>query len=266
MRPGRAEIPAQKVHARSDSARNQCQTCPVTLADLPWIFSDQRPHGVLRFDHDDIDWVDSTGKSPLGVVQKVTPEAEFEVSFVVPGNIPPTSELLDSALPELNLLLAYEYGDDPSELIVTPSVDESTNDITVTWSKEAPATVEGFAEAAAEMAWTDEQSAEVERWIGETVDLARRMQSHVEITAERIVDDIGNGFTVSMPFGDNENIDGGYIATFLLPTDSEDDDLDPDDVRELGLEGARAWAAVSTHFPAQFLLEACGYFGFDVVE
>ncbi|BDZ50306.1 hypothetical protein GCM10025867_25470 [Frondihabitans sucicola] len=238
----------------------------MTLADLPWIFSDQRPHGVLTYDHDDVDWVDAEGKSPLGAVQDVVVGAEFEVSFVVPGNVEPTSDLLDSALPDLNLLLAYEFGGAPSELIVTPSVESSENDITASWSGDGPVALDGFADAAAELKWTDEQATEVERWIGSTVDLARRLQSHIELTAERIEDDIAHGFTVSMPFGDNENIDGGYIATFLLPTDTEDDELDPDAVNDLGLDGARAWAAVSTHFPAQFVMEACGYFGFDVVE
>lgn len=252
--------------ARSDSVGRQCQTWRVTLADLPWIFSDQRPHGVLTYDFDNVDWVDASGKSPLGVVQKVTVDSEFEVSFVVPGNVEPTSELLDSALPDLNLLLAYEYEDVPSELIVTPSVDESENDITVTWTGDQPAVFEGFDEAAAEMKWSDEQATEARRWITSTVGLARRLQSHIELTAERIEDDIAHGFTISMPFGDNENIDGGYIATFLLPTDIEDDELEPDAVKDLGVDGARAWAAVSTHFPAQFLMEACGYFDFDVVE
>lgn len=237
----------------------------MTLADLPWIFSDQRPHGVLTYDADEVDWVDPAGESPLGVVQKVTVDSEFEVSFVVPGNVEPTSDLLDSALPDLNLLLSYEFDDAPSELLVTPSADESENDIRVTWSGDGPVTVEGFDEAAAELAWSPEQRAEVERWVASTADLARRLQSHVELTAGRIEDDIAHGFTISMPFGDTENIDGGYVATFLLPTDVDDDELDPEAVKDLGIDGARAWAAVSTHFPAQFLMEACGYFGFEVV-
>jgi hypothetical protein len=238
----------------------------VTLADLPWIFSDQRPHGVLSYDADDVDWVDAAGVSPLGVVQDVAVGAEFEVSFVIPGNVQPTSDLLDSALPDLSLWLSYEFDENPAELIVTPAIETSENDLVVNWTGDDPVTIEGFDEVAAEMKWSAEQASEVRTWVAATVDLARRLQPHVELTAERVEDDIAHGFTISMPFGDNENIDGGYITTILLPTDTEDDELDPDAVNDLGLEAARAWTAVNTHFPSLFLMEACGYFGFDVVE
>ncbi|ROQ39439.1 hypothetical protein EDF46_1070 [Frondihabitans sp. PhB188] len=238
----------------------------MTLADLRWISSDQRPHGVLLYDPDDVDWVDASGRSPLGVVQPVRVGSEFEVSFVVPGNVRPTSDLLDSALPELGLWLAYGVDDLPSELVVTPSIDTSTTDITATWSDDGPVRLDGFDEARAEMGWSSEQAAEARTWIDSTIDLARRLQPHIELTAERVEDDIAHGFTISMPFGDNENIDGGYIATVLLETDAEDAELDPEAVKDLGLDGARAWTAVVTQFPGLFLTEACGYYGFEVAE
>ena len=238
----------------------------MTLADLPWIFSDQRPHGVLAYEPDEVDWVDARGVSPLGVVQDVVAGAEFEVGFVIPGNVPPTSDLLDTAFPDLGLWLSYEFDGAPSELIFTPSVETSENDIAASWKGDGAVTLDGFSDVAAELQWSDEQAAEARAWITSTVDLAKRLQPHIELTAERVQDDVAHGFTVSMPFGDNENIDGGFIATVLLPTDAEDDELDPDAVDDLGVSGARAWAAVTTHFPGLFLMEACGYFGFDVVD